>query len=78
MEGAIIIFEMRFLRVFIDQSIMMAGHLNRVDPDLWRPLMFTFQEFYDLGPKVHPSTLRQIAESLSKTPNAGRLPSSPR
>ena len=78
LEGAIITFEVRILRVFIEETIMMAGHPNRVDPDLWRPLMFSFQEFYGLGPKVHPSTLGQIAESLYRTPDTGGVASTPR
>jgi flavin reductase (DIM6/NTAB) family NADH-FMN oxidoreductase RutF len=77
LEGAIITFEIRIRRVFIEESLMMEGHPNRVDPDKWRPLMFSFQEFYGLGPKVHPSTLGQISETLYRTPDTGGLAATP-
>ncbi len=42
---------------------------NRVDPDKWRPLIMSFQEFYGLGEKVHASTLGTIPERLYRTPD---------
>jgi hypothetical protein len=29
--------------------ILMDGQPNRVDPDKWRPLIMSFQQFYGLG-----------------------------
>jgi hypothetical protein len=54
--------------VHLDDSILMDGHPNRVDPDKWRPLIMSFQEFYGLGEKVHPSALGKIPEKLYRTP----------
>lgn len=66
-RGKIITFEMRITRVHLDESILMNGHENKVDPDKWRPLIMSFQEFYGLGSKLHPSTLAQIPEHLYRT-----------
>ena len=66
-RGKIITFEMRITRVHLDVSIVMEGQKNKVDPDRWRPLIMSFQEFYGLGSKVHPSTLAQIPEHLYRT-----------
>jgi flavin reductase (DIM6/NTAB) family NADH-FMN oxidoreductase RutF len=70
MEGFLITFEMRIKRIHIEESILMDGHPNRVDPDKWRPLIFNFQHFYGLGgPQVHASRLSQISEELYRTPD---------
>lgn len=66
-RGKIVTFEMRITRIQLDESILMQGQDNKVDPDKWRPLMMSFQEFYGLGSKVHPSTLAQIPEHLYRT-----------
>ncbi|WP_315823181.1 flavin reductase family protein [Paraflavitalea speifideaquila] len=62
--GNILTFEMRIQRVYLHPSILMEGHNNRVDPNKWRPLIMSFQQFYGLGEQVHPSTLAQIPEAL--------------
>jgi flavin reductase (DIM6/NTAB) family NADH-FMN oxidoreductase RutF len=56
-------FEVRVVRAHIDESILMDGHENRIDPDKWRPLIMSFCQFYGLGESVWPSTLAQIPES---------------
>lgn len=63
-RGKIVTFELRIQRVHLEESILMDGHINRVDPDKWRPLIMSFQEFYSLGEKVHRSTLGEIPEHL--------------
>jgi flavin reductase (DIM6/NTAB) family NADH-FMN oxidoreductase RutF len=55
--------EVRIVRSHIDESILLAGHENRIDPDLWRPLVMSFTHFYGLGPRLHESTLAQIPET---------------
>ena len=45
----------------------MNGQRDRVDPDKWRPLIMSFQEFYGLGEKVHESRLGQVPEPLYRT-----------
>jgi flavin reductase (DIM6/NTAB) family NADH-FMN oxidoreductase RutF len=69
LDGFIAIVEARITRVHVEQSILMAGHADRIDPDKWRPLIFSFQQFYGLGPQVHPSRLAEIAEELYRTPD---------
>jgi flavin reductase (DIM6/NTAB) family NADH-FMN oxidoreductase RutF len=60
----IVTIEVRIQRVYLDETIIMAGYPNRVDPDKWRPLIMSFQHFYGLGTQVHPSTLAEIPEAL--------------
>jgi len=55
--------EVRIVRAHVDDSILLAGHENRIDPDLWRPLMMSFTQFYGLGARLHHSTLAQIPET---------------
>jgi len=66
-QGKIITFELKINTVFLDKSITMDNHSNRVDPDKWKPLIMSFQEFYTLGDKVHESTLAEIPENLYNT-----------
>jgi flavin reductase (DIM6/NTAB) family NADH-FMN oxidoreductase RutF len=68
-EGFLTTFEMRVHRIHVEESILMEGHTNRVDPNKWRPLIFNFQQFYGLGPQVHESTLGEIDEKLYRTPD---------
>ena len=63
-RGRIVTIEMRIQRVYLDDSIIMDDHPNRVDPDKWRPLIMSFQQFYGLGAQVHTSTLAEIPEAL--------------
>jgi flavin reductase (DIM6/NTAB) family NADH-FMN oxidoreductase RutF len=69
MRGRILKIELKIVRVHLDESIVMDGQPNRVDPDKWRPLIMSFQEFYGLGEKVHASTLGTIPEELYQTPD---------
>lgn len=66
-QGKIITFELKINTVFLDKSITMDNHPNRVDPDKWKPLIMSFQEFYTLGDKLHESTLAEIPENLYST-----------
>jgi flavin reductase (DIM6/NTAB) family NADH-FMN oxidoreductase RutF len=54
--------QVRIVRCHIDESILLAGCENRINPDLWRPLMMSFCQFYGLGGRLHESTLAQIPE----------------
>ncbi|GEN74231.1 flavin reductase [Chryseobacterium lathyri] len=66
-RGNIIYAELKIVRVHMEESILMDGLPNRVDPDKWRPLIMSFQQFYGLGMKLHESTLAQIPEELYRT-----------
>lgn len=51
------------LRTHVHDKIRMAGHRNRIDPDLWHPMIMNFQELYDINPrKVAGSDLARIGE----------------
>jgi flavin reductase (DIM6/NTAB) family NADH-FMN oxidoreductase RutF len=69
MRGRILKIELKVLRVHLDESIVMQEQPNRVDPDKWRPLIMSFQEFYGLGEKVHASALGTVPERLYRTPD---------
>ena len=55
--------EVRIVRVHADESVRLAGHTDRIDPERWRPLIMSFQHFFGLTERVHPSTLARIPES---------------
>jgi hypothetical protein len=56
--------------VHIAESIRMNGYEDRIDPDLWLPLIMSFCQFYGLGVKIHPSTLAEIPESAYRPQGA--------
>jgi flavin reductase (DIM6/NTAB) family NADH-FMN oxidoreductase RutF len=66
-RGRILSLELRIVRVHVAEGIIMEGHRNRIDPDKWRPLIMSFQEFYGLGEKLHSSTLGGVPERLYRT-----------
>jgi flavin reductase (DIM6/NTAB) family NADH-FMN oxidoreductase RutF len=72
LKGKILTLELRVQRVHLDETIIMEGHADRVDPDKWRPLMMSFQEFYGLGEKIHSSRLATIPERLYRTADISR------
>jgi len=71
-RGRIVTFEVRIVRVHLEESILMAGDRDRIDPDKWRPLIMSFQHFYGLGSRVHDSRLATIPESVYRGPDIER------
>jgi len=68
-RGNLVAIEVRVTRVHAHPEIMMEGAVDRIDPDEWRPLIMSFQQFYGLAPeKLQGSELGQIPESLYKPP----------
>jgi flavin reductase (DIM6/NTAB) family NADH-FMN oxidoreductase RutF len=67
--------EVTIVRVHVHESIRMAGHEQRIDPDRWRPLIMSFCRFYGLGPQVRPSTLAQVPESSYRPGSRAAMPS---
>lgn len=56
-------FEVAIHRVHADEEILLEP--DRIDPDAWRPLIMSFQQFYGLAPsKLADSRLALIPESL--------------
>ena len=72
LRGRLLSLEVRVQRVHLADTILLAGHPNRVDPDKWRPLIMSFQHFYGLGPRVHASTLAEIPEALYRSADVDR------
>ncbi|MDN3551660.1 flavin reductase family protein [Mucilaginibacter aquaedulcis] len=68
-RGRIITLELKIVQVYLEDSIIMNGDPNRVDPNKWRPLIMSFQQFYGLGPQVHSSALASIPEHQYKSPD---------
>ena len=54
--------EVRIVRAHVEESILVAGKENHIDPDKWRPLIMSFCHFYGLGDRVWESTLAKIPE----------------
>ena len=73
LRGRTAVIEVRIVRVHVEQNILMDGDPDRIDPDKWRPLIMSFQEFYGLAPdKLQPSILGQIPERLYRSPDVDR------
>lgn len=68
-KGKILTMELRVLRVHLEESILLRGTTNRVDPDKWKPLIMSFQKFYGLTAQVHESLLATIPEILYHNPD---------
>jgi flavin reductase (DIM6/NTAB) family NADH-FMN oxidoreductase RutF len=72
-HGGIVCFEVRVQRVHLDETILMDGQPNRVDPDKWRPLIMSFQKFYGLATgQIHESMLAEIPEIHYRSPDVDR------
>ncbi len=71
-QGRIVTIEVRIQRVHLHDDILLDGDPNRVDPDAWRPLIMSFQQFYGLGPRLRPSTLAEIPEVMYRGPDIDR------
>jgi flavin reductase (DIM6/NTAB) family NADH-FMN oxidoreductase RutF len=68
-RGNLVAIEVRVTRVHAHAEIMMDGQPNRIDPDKWRPLIMSFQQFYGLTlENLQRSELGQIPETLYKPP----------
>jgi flavin reductase (DIM6/NTAB) family NADH-FMN oxidoreductase RutF len=73
LRGRTLVIEVRILRVHVAESILMPDDPDRVDPDKWRPLIMSFQEFYGLAPgKLHRSALGEVPERLYRSPDLER------
>ena len=64
----IVAIELKIQQVHLEEGIMHIEKRDHVDPDKWRPLIMSFQEFYGLGEKVQASRLAQVPEHLYRTP----------
>ncbi|CAM2155020.1 Flavin reductase family protein [Pararobbsia alpina] len=72
LRGAITLVEVRIQRVHVQPELLMDGHVDRIDPDKWVPLIMSFQKFYGLSEQVHPSRLAEIPERSYRSPDIDR------
>jgi len=72
LRGRTALIEVRVTRVHVSPDIPMDGVADRIDPDKWRPLIMSFQEFHGLGSKVGSSRLGTVPESLYRGPDIAR------
>jgi flavin reductase (DIM6/NTAB) family NADH-FMN oxidoreductase RutF len=63
-RGKLVALEVEIVRTHVTESIRMPGYPNRIDPDRWRLLVMSFQQFYGLGPRVGDSRLASIPEEV--------------
>lgn len=64
LRGAIKVVEVRIERVHAHPDILADADSNRIDPDKWKPLIMSFQNFYGLADgKLQPSRLADIPEA---------------
>ncbi len=72
-RGRISIFEVRITRVHASEEVLMASEGGRIDPDRWRPVIMSFQQFYGLAPtRLCDSTLADIPETAYRGPDIER------
>jgi flavin reductase (DIM6/NTAB) family NADH-FMN oxidoreductase RutF len=62
LKGKIVSIELKITQVHAEEDILLEGYRNRIDPDKWRPLIMSFQQFYGLSDRLSPSRLATINE----------------
>jgi flavin reductase (DIM6/NTAB) family NADH-FMN oxidoreductase RutF len=68
--GFAMIVQLSIERLHLEESILLDGNPDRIDPDKWRPLIMSFAEFYGLAEgKLRRSELAEIPQSAY--PRAG-------
>jgi flavin reductase (DIM6/NTAB) family NADH-FMN oxidoreductase RutF len=71
-RGNLIALEVEIVRVYADSWLLVPGEPDRIDPDKWRPLIMSFQQFYGLTPRLQPSTWATIPESAYRPKPAAK------
>jgi flavin reductase (DIM6/NTAB) family NADH-FMN oxidoreductase RutF len=59
-EDMLTAMEASMLRVHIDETLVVPGHQDHIDPEQWNPLIMNFCEFFGLSGKVHDSRLGEV------------------
>jgi flavin reductase (DIM6/NTAB) family NADH-FMN oxidoreductase RutF len=58
-------FELKIVRVHVEEDLLLAGKANHVNSDMWKPLIMNFAHFYGVADgRIVPSTLADIPEEL--------------
>ena len=66
--GDVVVFEVDVVAVHVHPSLRVAGHLDRMDPDLWRSLIISFQQFYGRGAGSAPRRSRPSRKTPTDRP----------
>ncbi len=57
--------ELKIVRVHAEESLLVPGKKNFIDPDKWKPLIMSFAQYYGLAPgRIVPSKLAEIPEEV--------------
>ena len=72
LDGFVMCFEVRIQRVHVEESLLISGESNRIDPDKWRPLIMSFQKFYGIGMPLQSSLLEEIPQAMYRSPDIAR------
>lgn len=48
--------ELRVVRTHVHRSILQAGHVDRIDPQRWQPLLMKFRQLYGGGDQILPES----------------------
>ena len=63
LDDGLSLFVLEVCRVAVEDELMAEGSDHRIDPDRWRQLIMSFQQFYGLGPhRLRSSALASIPE----------------
>ena len=49
--------EVKIVQTHIEETLLVPGTKNHIDPEKWNPLIMNFCEFFGLSKKIHPSKL---------------------
>jgi flavin reductase (DIM6/NTAB) family NADH-FMN oxidoreductase RutF len=74
-RGKLVALEVAIQRVHIEETLLVPGTSDRIDPTRWRPLIMSFSRFFGLGEEVHPSRLAEIPEALYRPQLPANTPS---
>ena len=72
LKGKIASIELKVTQVHVKEDILTDGYRNRIDPDKWRPLIMSFQQFYGLSSRLSPSKLATINEDCYRNTDVKR------
>jgi|SRR5579872_78465 len=58
-------FELKIVRVYVEEGLLLAGKTNHVNSDMWKPIIMSFANFYGLADgRIASSKLAEIPEEL--------------
>lgn len=58
-------FELKVVRVHVEEELLLAGKTNHVNSDMWKPIIMSFAHFYGLADRrIASSKLAEIPEEL--------------